>query len=393
MIEAEQFAAPFTHLALVVAALAPTLIEIDPNVQIVLVSTLCVIAGAYRSVPIAREGGGEVMTKDDAQKFPLLGSCVLVSAFLAFKFLPKSWLDYAVSAYFGALGLVSIGGVLTPVVHGILFKGKSLRSYELFGVPRVRWLNEERWTFECTAAEVAAYAFAAVGVLGYVKTKYWLTNNALGMAFALQGIEFLTIDSVQIGSILLAGLFVYDIFWVFCTPVMVSVARSFDAPIKLLFPRVSMSAIATADKPFSMLGLGDIVIPGLYVAMILRMDNARRAAAAAPRKSVTRSESKRAATASRTVNHDAGDVPTYFPAVSLGYLLGILTTIVVMNVFNAAQPALLYLVPGVLGATFLRAAFAGKGEISAVWNFCEGLEEAQAEREAERVAAEAKKSS
>lgn len=29
------------------------------------------------------------------------------------------------------------------------------------------------------------------------------------------------------------GLFVYDIFWVFFTPVMVSVAKSFDAPIKV----------------------------------------------------------------------------------------------------------------------------------------------------------------
>ena len=29
------------------------------------------------------------------------------------------------------------------------------------------------------------------------------------------------------------GLFFYDIFWVFFTPVMVSVAKSFDAPIKV----------------------------------------------------------------------------------------------------------------------------------------------------------------
>lgn len=29
------------------------------------------------------------------------------------------------------------------------------------------------------------------------------------------------------------GLFVYDVFWVFFTPVMVSVAKSFDAPIKV----------------------------------------------------------------------------------------------------------------------------------------------------------------
>lgn len=36
-------------------------------------------------------------------------------------------------------------------------------------------------------------------------------------------------------GILQAGLFVYDIFWVFFTPVMVSVAKSFDAPIKVSF--------------------------------------------------------------------------------------------------------------------------------------------------------------
>lgn len=35
--------------------------------------------------------------------------------------------------------------------------------------------------------------------------------------------------------VLQAGLFVYDIFWVFFTPVMVSVAKSFDAPIKVKF--------------------------------------------------------------------------------------------------------------------------------------------------------------
>jgi minor histocompatibility antigen H13 len=42
---------------------------------------------------------------------------------------------------------------------------------------------------------------------------------------------------MQIGAILLTGLFFYDIFWVFGTPVMVAVAKNIDAPIKLLFPR------------------------------------------------------------------------------------------------------------------------------------------------------------
>ena len=41
----------------------------------------------------------------------------------------------------------------------------------------------------------------------------------------MQGIEHLSLGAVSTGVILLAGLFFYDIFWVFCTPVMVSVVR------------------------------------------------------------------------------------------------------------------------------------------------------------------------
>lgn len=64
------------------------------------------------------------------------------------------------------------------------------------------------------------------------------------------------------------GLFLYDIFWVFGTDVMVTVAKNIDAPIKLLFP-LDMTVIPTK---FSMLGLGDIVIPGVFVALALKYD-------------------------------------------------------------------------------------------------------------------------
>ena len=52
-----------------------------------------------------------------------------------------------------------------------------------------------------------------------------------------------------------------------------------------------------------------------------------------------------------------------------------------MHAFKAAQPALLYIVPGVLAATFGRALVGGGWrEIKAVWGFDEAgeeLEEAQ----------------
>ena len=59
------------------------------------------------------------------------------------------------------------------------------------------------------------------------------------------------------------------------------------------------------------------MIPGIFVALILRMDVAR---AAAPPPAVP----PRA---------------RYFGAVMAGYVAGLSTTIAVMNIFNAAQPA------------------------------------------------------
>jgi|APGre2960657444_1045066.scaffolds.fasta_scaffold02804_3 minor histocompatibility antigen H13 len=96
---------------------------------------------------------------------------------------------------------------------------------------------------------------------------------------------------------------------------------------------------------------GDIVIPGIFLALMLRMDVAR--AAAAPKK---------------------GPKPArYFQASVVGYALGLGTTIGVMNVWNAAQPALLYIVPAVLGAVLGRAALLG--EFMAVLHWSEEAED------------------
>ena len=100
-------------------------------------------------------------------------------------------------------------------------------------------------------------------------------NNILGISFCIQSIERISIGSYKIGAILLVGLFFYDIFWVFGTDVMVTVAKSLDGPIKLLFPRVLPNIAEGIKGEFSLLGLGDIVIPGLFVALLLRLDAVR----------------------------------------------------------------------------------------------------------------------
>ena len=72
----------------------------------------------------------------------------------------------------------------------------------------------------------------------------------------------------------------------------------------------------------AMLGLGDIVIPGIFIALLLRYDQSLK----------------------RNSNF-------YFYVTFIAYILGLLTTIGVMHVYKQAQPALLYLVPACLGKT------------------------------------------
>ncbi len=54
----------------------------------------------------------------------------------------------------------------------------------------------------------------------------------------------------------------------FGTEVMVTVAKSFDAPIKLLFPKNLFDPLREPGKGLSMLGLGDIVLPGKFIFIL-----------------------------------------------------------------------------------------------------------------------------
>ena len=171
---------------------------------------------------------------------------------------------------------------------------------------------------------ISAAISACVGVWYLIK-KHWIANNLFGLAFSISGIEFLQLNSVLNGCILLGGLFFYDVFWVFGTDVMVTVAKSFEAPIKLIMPQ-DLPEQGLAAGNFAMLGLGDIVIPGIFVALCLRIDHDFASNAAGK-----------------------GVKKVYFWSAFLAYILGLVVTISVMHYFKHAQPALLYLVPSCLG--------------------------------------------
>ncbi|XP_057515098.1 signal peptide peptidase 2 [Amaranthus tricolor] len=293
------------NLALAGLSLAPLVVNVNPNVNVVLTACLAVYVGCYRSVKPTPPT--ETMSNEHAMRFPLVGSAMLLSLFLLFKFFSKDLVNACLTCYFFLLGILAFSATLLPAIKRFLPKHWNENVIE-WRFPYFRSLE-----FEFTRSQVVAAIPGFFFCVWYAAKKHWLANNILGLAFCIQGIEMLSLGSFKTGAILLGGLFLYDIFWVFFTPVMVSVAKSFDAPIKLLFPT------GDAARPFSMLGLGDIVIPGIFVALALRFDVSR------------------------------GKDSQYFKSAFFGYTVGLVLTIVVMNWFQAAQPALLYIVPAVIG--------------------------------------------
>ena len=102
---------------------------------------------------------------------------------------------------------------------------------------------------------------------------------------------------------------------------MVTVAKSLDGPIKILFPRSLTPDPETGKLEMSLLGLGDIVIPGFFLALLLRFDAHVANAPYFP-----------------TNIHYSFPKP-YFHSALVGYIIGLATTLYVMigeyvSVFN-----------------------------------------------------------
>jgi minor histocompatibility antigen H13 len=299
-------------------------------------------------------------------QFPLVGSVSLFSLYAAFKYFDKDTVNLILSAYFGIIGCVTVTSTLSPILSHVL--GGPFRTFKLKKEIKIQHKlpefigGESPWdlSFNISLADVVAFICSAVFTGFYLKTKHWLMNNVIGICFCIKGIEKFSLGTYKIAAILLVGLFFYDIFWVFGTEVMVTVAKSLDGPIKILFPRTLTPDPVTNKIELSLLGLGDIVIPGFFLALLLRFDAHRANVPYFP------------------VNIHYSFPKPYFHTALVGYIIGMATTMYVMIAFQAAQPALLYLVPGVLISSLMAAVV--RGELGALFEYSEETEEEETEK-------------
>ncbi|KAM7067462.1 signal peptide peptidase-like 2C [Molossus nigricans] len=161
----------------------------------------------------------------------------------------------------------------------------------------------------------------------------WLLQDALGIAYCLFVLRRVRLPRLKHCTCFLLALLAFDVFFVFVTPlftrtgesIMVEVASGpADSlsherlPMVLKVPQLSFSALTLCDQPFTILGFGDIVVPGFLVAYCHRFD----------------------------VQTRSGQV--YFTACTAAYAAGLLLTFAAMVLTQVGQPALLYLVSSTL---------------------------------------------
>ncbi|CAM9109035.1 unnamed protein product [Phaeothamnion confervicola] len=161
----------------------------------------------------------------------------------------------------------------------------------------------------------------------------------------MQSIGLLQIQSFMTACVFLGGLFLYDIYWVFGTDVMVTVATTLTAPVKFEFPNAETARM-------SVLGLGDIVIPGIYCAMMRNFD-----------KSLAAEDD-----ADLGGNGRRGKV-SYFAASVGAYAAGLAACFAVNQISHSGQPALLYLNPAIIVSALLTAAVNGGDEMQRLFQF------------------------
>ncbi|XP_062848890.1 signal peptide peptidase-like 2 [Trichomycterus rosablanca] len=310
-----------------VALYAPDTPLVDYNMLLVFLMAVGTVAGGgywagvreinQRLKPSSQESEGKVNVTSTVIGLWVLACCVLLVLLYQF----YDYLVYVIIGLFCITSCVGLYNCLWPLVRRIpcgtcRFPKTKLPEVRklLLGLfcasVSVTWVvfrNEDRWA--------------------------WMLQDTLGVAFCLYMLKTFQLPSFKACVLLLGALLVYDIFFVFITPfftengesIMVEVgvgpsnsSTNEKLPMVLKVPHLSFSSLVLCGEPFLILGFGDILIPGLLVVYCHRFD----------------------------VLVQSSHV--YYLASTLGYSIGMVVTFVAVLLMNAAQPALLYLVPSSL---------------------------------------------
>ena len=374
---------------------------------------------------INNEDLNPVLTASDAGRMPITGSCVLFGLFCIYKYLNADIIKTIFTLYVVTMCAIGLGANVSDVFD--MMRGKSMKPIIKIEYFDLKITMMDIIGYLCSAAMGYYYVITKDDYEAnwIVNNIFGVSFCLLGMkqvnistysagCIMLSGLFFYDVFWVFLSKPLIGS------------NVMVTVAKGVKAPIKLMFPRVGtgmifnetnlgmvpsqrtsldllvaadsiegnynnsellgckltciksdqcvgmewdeMSTIAcslfseatgqliagsndavqwfTKGEKFmpSMLGLGDIVVPGVFLSLLAKWD-------------VTNNERK----------GNKNSYINYFNVAMVAYFLSLVCTLAAMIIWEAAQPALLYIVPFLILTSCSMAFF--KGELNELLDY------------------------
>ncbi|KAL3227032.1 hypothetical protein MRX96_024393 [Rhipicephalus microplus] len=271
----------------------------------------------------------------------VLSYIVLMATMLVVLYFFIRYLVYFIHGMFVLSASISVLGVLEPLAYKMPCGTGRLPDG---AIPCFRGSLEVRQVLVLLAAVIvpAFWIYIRHSPLS------WIMQDLLGVCFSLYILRVIRMPNLKICTMFLTILFFYDIFFVFITPyfiprgdsIMVEVARGGGSkeqiPMLMRVPRFGNHDISVCLNPYSLLGFGDIVVPGLLIAFLRGFDLIKVGGC------------------------------LYFPVVLIFYGLGLLATFAALYLMRMSQPALLYLVPFTVIPALIIARC--RGELDDIWS-------------------------
>ncbi|XP_043530510.1 signal peptide peptidase-like 2A isoform X1 [Chiloscyllium plagiosum] len=316
------------------ALYSPPVPVLDYSILIIFIIAVATVAfGSYWSGMDEGESGHSILsdsrrqtnsedkTKDSSAMLTPLTVVVFVvicSVMIVLLYFFYKWLVYMVIGIFALAAAVSVYNCLAALMKRI--------PYWKCKVPYIQRRIEVRLVMLALFCVTMASIWVA---FRNADRWIWTLHDFLGVAFCLNFMKTLKMPHFKSCVILLVLLLIYDVFFVFITPyftknhesIMVEVAAGSGSttgeklPVVIRVPRLMPSVATLCGTPFSILGFGDIIVPGLLVAYCRRFD----------------------------LQINTSNI--YFILCTTAYAVGMVLTFIVLIVTKMAQPALLYLVP------------------------------------------------
>ena len=340
-----EFFSFFCYFLLFLFHLLDNYINFDSLMMIQIQTSLIIYIGCINSSKkFFDNNNSEIkpMNRKDALLYAIKGSLILFGIYLSLIIFNHNYINFLFSFYFIFFDTYSISSFIKGKINNFLIF-KKYNENNIISIQKIPFLSNKQKKISQLDIFTLILGFI-ISIFFYISNN-WILNNFIGIILCLNSIENIYLGEFKIALILLSSLFIYDIFFVYFTNIMKIISLNLDIPLILKFPNT------ISKSNYNTIGLGDIIIPGFFISLMLRFDIILF-------KKNNNKEFK----------FNYLNLKYFFNSL-IGYIIGIFFTISIMIIFKHSQPALLFIVPILFFNVFITSLLFGEYKI--LWNLNE----------------------